>query len=182
MGTDDVERVCLRRLPWEHEISQLTFKGFDKKAGKQLYADGITMNATSTISGGTGENQTLKLRGQQYTISVPSTIKAKKVRLYGYANYSNDIYVSELNGQTFASTDYVITGADKAKQWLDIPLNEEVSGKNLTITLAGDNQPISNIPTAAKKPSNVVYDLQGRIVKRPTRGLYIINGHKVVIK
>lgn len=195
-GTDDVERVCLRRLPWEHEISQLTFKGFDKKAGKQLYADGITMNATSTISGGTGENQTLKLRGQQYKISVPATIKAKKVRLYGYANYSNDIYVSELNGQTFASTDYVITGADKAKQWLDIPLNEEVSGKDLTITLAGDNQPCLRIylveeettgissPAAVTdaKASNVVYDLQGRIVKRPTRGLYIINGHKVVIK
>jgi hypothetical protein len=27
-----------------------------------------------------------------------------------------------------------------------------------------------------------VYDLQGRKVANPSRGLYIINGHKVVIK
>ena len=32
-------------------------------------------------------------------------------------------------------------GAGKEKQTLVIPLNEEVSGKNLTITLAGDSQP-----------------------------------------
>ena len=29
---------------------------------------------------------------------------------------------------------------------------------------------------------NVVYDLQGRRVSQPTKGLYIVNGKKVVIK
>ena len=32
----------------------------------------------------------------------------------------------------------------------------------------------------AKSSSNVVYDIQGRIVSNPTKGLYIVNGKKVI--
>ncbi|MBQ9652583.1 MAG: pectate lyase [Prevotella sp.] len=40
---------------------------------------------------------------------------------------------------------------------------------------------IQNITTAQPK-DNVIYDLQGRRVTNPTKGIYIINGNKVVIK
>lgn len=195
MGTDQPTQLCLRRLPWEHEISQLTFKGYDAKLKRQLFADGLSMDATASISGGTGEEQTLKLKsGRKYTIHVPPTIKATGLRLYGYANYGTDFYVSELDGQLFGATEYLIAGAGKAKAELFIPFGHEVSGRDLTITFTGDSQPTLRlylaedptshvgIPTATGKHPTVCHDLTGRAVGRPTRGLYIISGRKVIVR
>lgn len=195
LGVEEPTIVCLRRLPWEHEISQLTFKGYNASTKRQIYADDFSMNASSSISGGTGEDQTLKLRAQQYTINVPSTIKVKSIRIYGYANYSNDVKITELNGQKYQNNEYVIAGAGKKKQTLVIPLNEEVSGKALTITFAGDNQPClkfylqeeeqqlgMDIPFLQQDTKNTVYDLQGRPLNHIGKGLYIIDGKKVVMR
>ena len=197
-GVEEPTVVCLRRMAWEHEISQLTFKGYDTKQKRQLYADGLSMDATASISGATGEDRTLKLRAQKYTIHVPTTIKAKAVKLYGYANYGNDIRVTELDGQRFATTDYVINGEGRQKQWLTVPLAKEVSGRDLTITLAGDTQPclriylvedggtaaISNVAAdqQALRHCRQAYDLNGKPVAHPTRGLYIVDGKKITIR
>ena len=206
-GVDEPTIVCLRRMPWEHEISQLTFKGFDKKAQRQLYADDLSVDANGTISGATGEDQTLKLRPQQYTIHVPSTMKVRSLRIYGYANYSADIRVTEVAGQQFGPGEYVIKGAGKEKQTLIIPLQTEVSGTDLTITLEGDRQPclkfylqeddgdlsdISPLPvTRHPSPHSRLYDLQGRTnntshFSPPTshlkKGLYILNGKIVILR
>ena len=40
---------------------------------------------------------------------------------------------------------------------------------------------IRNIGQEAEGRDNVIYDLQGRRVKNPTRGIYIVNGKKVII-
>ena len=198
MGVDEPTIVCLRRMPWEHEISQLTFKGFDKKSQRQLYADGLSMNATNGISGGTGVNQTLKLRAQQYTINVPATMKVKSVRIVGYANYSNDIHVTEIAGQKLQSGQYKINGKDKPTETIVIPLNEELSGKPLTITFSGDSQPCLRIYLQEEPDTQAVeavktddgewhagpiYDMQGRPASASAKkGLYIIGGKKVVLR
>ena len=38
---------------------------------------------------------------------------------------------------------------------------------------------INEVKTADNQ-SNVIYDIQGRIVSNPTKGLYIVNGKKVI--
>lgn len=196
MGTDAPTSLCLRRLPWEHEISQLTFKGYDSKKKMQLYADDVTVDATSSISGATGSDMTIKRKGgQQIRIHVPATIKARAIRVYGYANYGNDFYVSELCGKKLAATDYVFTGADKQMNDITVPLENEVSGGDVTITFSGDNQPtlrlylvedesvgIRTTTNDAQASAIGAYDLQGRRVKQPCKGLYIINGKKTVLR
>ena len=140
LGVEEPTILCLRRQPWEHEISALTFKGHNATARRQLFADGLAIiNQTGSIA--SAQDQTLKLRSQQYSISVPETITATAVRIYGYSNYGSDVKVTELNGQKFTGSEYVISGEGKEKQQLTIPLNEPVSGKTLTITFAGDSQP-----------------------------------------
>lgn len=49
--------------------------------------------------------------------------------------------------------------------------------------IADDNDPtgISNVNVETQK-DNVIYDLQGRRVNNPTKGLYIVNGKKVLVK
>lgn len=49
--------------------------------------------------------------------------------------------------------------------------------------LGGEIYTSVNNPTVTEMPANnTVYDLQGRKVKNPSRGIYIINGKKVVLK
>ena len=48
------------------------------------------------------------------------------------------------------------------------------------LTLEDNVDAISQVVTA-RQNTGVIYDLQGRVVKNPTKGIYIINGKKVVI-
>ena len=41
---------------------------------------------------------------------------------------------------------------------------------------------ISGIKTADDSANGIYYDLQGRRVEKPTKGIYIVNGKKVVLK
>ena len=196
MGTEQPTRLCLRRLPWEHEVSALTFKGYDSKQRRQLYADGVSVNAAKSITGGTGSDQTIKYKsGQQITINVPADITAKAIRVVGYANYATDFYVSELCGKQLAATQYVFPGADKQMSNITIPLEQPVSNGQVTITFTGDNQPVvrlylvenesvgisSTLLTPNYSP-RTVYDLQGHRVSQPCKGLYIVNGKKTVLR
>ena len=152
MGAEEPTIVFERSKAWEHEISALTFKGYDTKKRVRLFADDITMSGTGGISGGTGRDRTLKLSDQKYTINVPATIKAKAVRIYGYSNYTgNDIYIAELNGKTYGTTDYVISAEADTRTDITIPLEEEVSGKALTITFKG-NKPTIRIYLVEAEP------------------------------
>ena len=48
-----------------------------------------------------------------------------------------------------------------------------------------DNGPLGTqgrLPEQELTTDNVVYDLQGRRVSQPAKGLYIVNGKKIVIK
>ena len=63
------------------------------------------------------------------------------------------------------------------KAYLVIPS----AARELTIDF-GDATGIENIINAVEQNDGVVYDLQGRRVANPTKGIYIVNGKKVVIK
>ena len=154
LGVEEPTVLCLRRQPWEHEISALTYKGTDKSKSQQLFADGLSINGQTGMIAA-GQNQTLKLKAQKYTIGVPEDIKVRSIRIYGYSNYGSDVKVTELNGQRFTAGEYVIVGEGKEKQTLVIPLNEEVSGKNLTITFAGDKQPCLKFYLQEENPESV---------------------------
>ena len=145
LGVELPTKLCLRRMDGEHEVSALTFKGHDTQARRLLFADGLAVvNQTATIAA--GQNQTIKWRAQQYTIAVPDTIDVKSIRLFGYANYGNDVRVTELNGQKLNDGDYVIVGEGKEQQQLVIPVGTPLPApgngfRNITITLEGDSQP-----------------------------------------
>jgi hypothetical protein len=71
------------------------------------------------------------------------------------------------------------------KGWIDMTSLELSSETDLTkanvVIVDADTfaDGITEIATA-KSSSNVVYDIQGRIVSNPTKGLYIVNGKKVI--
>ena len=67
------------------------------------------------------------------------------------------------------------------KAYLNVPSAQGV--RSLTIRFEGDEETTAIEPsTLNAQPSTVIYDLQGRRVETPAKGVYIVNGKKVVIK
>ena len=65
------------------------------------------------------------------------------------------------------------------KAYLHTQYDVAGGSSRLTIVVAGEATGIKAIETAADKN---VYDLQGRKVAAPSKGLYIINGKKMIVK
>ncbi len=56
------------------------------------------------------------------------------------------------------------------------------SAVSFNMNLGSDATGISEVSTGLRPQTTVVYDLQGRRVSNPTKGIYIVNGRKVAIK
>ena len=67
------------------------------------------------------------------------------------------------------------------KCWIELEKSESAGARALSIVFDGETTGISSVKTAATIEGNC-YDLSGRKVAKPTKGLYIVNGRKVVIK
>ena len=72
------------------------------------------------------------------------------------------------------------------KAYLQIPTAEMPETGDAKLTIIFDNEPSDETTAIAgvevKKGAGVVYNLAGQRVTNPTKGLYIINGKKVIIK
>ena len=86
-----------------------------------------------------------------------------------WANASNPIGFYEANNSKVAANRAYLT-ADGA------------GVRALTIDFSGDETGVNAIDNGQLTMDNAVYDLQGRRVSRPAKGLYIMNGKKVVLK
>ena len=87
------------------------------------------------------------------------------------------------NGYVFAETTYQEATVPTDRAYLDLrSSNANARGQVSIRLMKGDESTgISNIE-AEQTDTNVIYDLRGQRVEHPTKGLYIINGKKVVIK
>ena len=63
-----------------------------------------------------------------------------------------------------------------------IYLDASGAGSRTFLGLGDETTGISNLTPALSEGEGAVYDLQGRKVAQPTKGLYIVNGRKVVLK
>ena len=179
-------------LPDSYDICQQTSNGDGS------FVDGFKLSGfSSTSQPAFGSAGTIKLSSnKQYTITIPDGITINKVTITGYCNSDGQTgYLGELAGTTYAATDYVFPARDAnpSKATHTITLAQPVTSK-LTFTPQGNGQACYNIKLHPQIPVGIhevtsvptlnhkVFDLQGREVIHPSKGLYIINGKKVVIK
>ena len=131
---------------------------------------------------------------EEMTISiVVSTEEADAVE------YDSEHFKGTLEAKTFTDADmqaadhYVLSnGKDfvwvkdagtlaAGKCWIELVPSSESHARTLAIVFEDETTGISTVKTAATIEGNC-YDLSGRKVAQPTKGLYIVNGRKVVIK
>ena len=55
-------------------------------------------------------------------------------------------------------------------------------GARLNIVIDGETTGINTVQGSGLKVNGEVYDLQGRRIQKPTKGLYIVDGKKVLVK
>lgn len=163
--------------------------------GDWTFAGGFKMDQTGSPA--TGSDGTIKYsRNKKYTITLPEGITVNKVTIYGYCNADGATgYLGELAGKTYASTDYVYPPRDAAvnRATHTITLEQPITGK-LSFTPKGDAQScykitlftstssaISSLQTSTHAKASI-YDLQGRQMANPTKGLYIQNGKKIILQ
>ena len=96
----------------------------------------------------------------------------------------NNIYVLTYHngGYVFAETEFQSADVDNQHAYLDLNSVNSGNARAYSIRFVKGNTTGINDIKAETIDSNVIYDLRGQRVERPTKGIYIINGKKVMIK
>ena len=174
----------------EYEISGQTSNG------DWTFAGGLKINQTGSPA--TGNNGTIKYSGnKKYTVTLPENVPIDEVTIYGYCNSDgHESYLAELAGKTYSSTDYVFPARNAAVSSVThtIKPDQPVSGQ-MTFTTGSSNQSCLKLTlhiaetTGIKEmlhintfDNDAFYNLQGARVTNPTKGIYIQNGRKIIIK
>lgn len=101
----------------------------------------------------------------------------------GYENY---VLVIEGGKPVFQKIGATSASMSAGQAYLQIPARTGSGGSARTIRVVFDDEDqttgIKNLTPTLSESERVVYNLQGRRVTQPTKGLYIVNGKKVVIK
>ena len=162
---------------------------------------------TMTNSGGKGygtgstASQTFKLSNNVlYTLSLPEGLSIATVKVIGYTNEDGQTgYIKEINGVAYDETAGTFPARNRDGDGKNPPINEVTFNlptaatgtlniktyKQLSIKLeltegstAGINATLMN----SERVNSEIYNLQGQRVAQPSKkGLYIVNGKKVVI-
>ena len=95
----------------------------------------------------------------------------------------NNVYVLTYhnNNYVFAETEYVSAVVDATHAYLNLN-NVSTARGRLNIKLVGESTGIISLQSDEQSFDGAIYNLRGQRVERPTKGLYIINGKKVLIK
>ena len=150
----------------------------------------LVLTPATTIPAGEG----LLLKGEEGTYVIPHTttdmiysnlLVGVPTTTYVYptnGEYTNFILANGKHGINF----YTLSEAGNiagGKAYLQLPTSE-IPVNSRPLKLSFTDEEISGINTAQNEmnSSSDFYDLQGRKVKSPVKGLYIINGKKVIIK
>lgn len=192
----DVTNVGEEPKPEFYEISPMTV------ASGWTFNNGCSISESGSPASGTGGGITgIKYsNGKLYTVTLPAGVTIDKVKFTGYSNNDdNDAYLAELCGKTYGTTDYVFRSRTKKSTdtytvTLDKPATGTVSYRFrpaqvvmnaylYTASTTGISE-VYSYSTNAKE--NRIYTIDGRRVHSDIhslgKGLYIINGKKVVIK
>lgn len=192
-------------------LSQSTYSGTSGASSPWTFNDGYSIANSNTKTYATGSEMGIKFStGVKFTVNVPTGVVVDSVTFVGYDNYTGtDSYISELNGTSFTSTNYVFTQKTSSGTYTvctnKMPLTTPASG-SFTFTVSG-NQIVAYLILSthsasmgtqsttilAADPNTPVdvYTIDGRLIRANVvrhkstdglqNGIYIIDNQKVAV-
>lgn len=193
-------------------LSQDTYTGVSGASSPWIFQSSISITNSAGKGYATGSEKGIKFsNGTQFKVNLPANVIVDSVLFVGYDNYTGtDSYLSELNGKTFGTTDYVFTQKTSTGSYVvckhKIGLENSAKG-SFTFTFGGNQVVVylvlttRNLNTGITKPVIFPYDphaivnvysIQGQLVRYKVArniateglqdGIYIINNQKIVVK
>lgn len=169
----------------EHDVDFSGVEGLT--AYTATYADGtVTLSEVQDVPANTG----IVLKGDAKTYDIPvvaasnrekGDLKGSTTEALVYSeSAANDYYMLALNDKGNAQFIKLNEGSIAAgKAYLELPKGTET--RVLSIIFDGETTGISTVATKAEA-AEAIYNLNGQRVQNAVKGLYIVNGKKVVIK
>jgi len=96
------------------------------------------------------------------------------------ANGTTDVYILVQNGNQVQFTKMTEGELAAGKAYLEL-VKSTGPGSRLNVVFVGETTGISTV-AAAEQAADAVYSLSGQRVATPKKGLYIVNGKKMIIK
>jgi hypothetical protein len=190
-------------------LSQTTYTGIAGASSPWSFDNDYTITNSKSKTYTTGSESGIKFStGVPFTVNLPSNIQVDSVTFVGYDNYNGtDSYLSELNGTTYSSTDYVFTQKNTSGVYTvcshTVPLTSPATnsfsftfqGNQVVVYLILTIQTSTGITkTILSSDPNLrvdVYSIDGRKIRSNrlysqaaeglSNGLYIIGRQKVAI-
>jgi len=150
---------------------------FDDNAGTVSLTE-----LTEAVPGGEG----VVVSGASGDYYVPVATAATELTDNGLlGTCSTAVTADGLNYYALGTTDSGV-GFCRVNSGVEIPANKAYyvanSGNQARYLISSETTAIEKVATATDEGDDTIYDLQGRRVDNPRRGIYIKNGKKVVIK
>ena len=178
-------------------LSDVTYGGGDNNTW--MFDDGysITVPNKGYATGSSNGFKGIKFSNASWTINLPEGKEVVAITFNGASNYDTPSYLKSLCDEEYSSTQYVFpakadgsTEVGHHKFTFDTPVTEKIpfvtagSQTVMTIELTIKGNGSSDITTMKLDlpNDNKIYNLQGVEVQNPTKGIYISNGKKIVIK
>lgn len=160
-------------------------------AGVVGYNDGASASTSGCVAG----NPRIDISDQGgWSIRVLGGFKNGSAQP-GENNYALNTMILSVNGVTKKASDNILDGYAKTEEVLERQATYEALGWDFTnvwsideghawplLKQGGVVNGITVAPSHMTTSENIIYDLQGRRVYKPAKGLYIVNGRKVVIR
>ena len=196
--SEDFDYVLIKKLP-ENVTATITAAGWStlytpyaldfSGTGLTAYTaacDGskVTLTPVENVPANTGV--VLKGAANTYNIPVIASSSTAKGDLKGSAtaaktfDESYNYYYLAMIGANAQFKKLTSGSIAAGKAYLQ--LDKATPARELSVSFEEDVTAISSVELSQDKMQNEFFDLQGRRVAQPTKGLYIVNGKKVIIK
>jgi hypothetical protein len=164
----------------------LDFSGVTGLTAYTATVSGTTVTLTKVENVPANTGVVLKGAADNYSIPVIASSSTAKGDLKGSTtddkayDTSYDYYYLAINGSGDAQFKKLTSGSIAAgKAYLQLTPS---AARELSIVFDDETTGIHSIDNGKLTIDNSVYDLSGRRVAKPTKGLYIVNGKKVAVK
>lgn len=172
-----------------YTANALNFAGVDNLTAYTATLDEenstVTLNEVDDVPANTGV--VLKASEGGYYIPTAASSETEQGSLLGSATEATafdefsgfDLYMLKLNESNEAQFMKMTSGSLAAgKAYLKV--SNSTNARAFRVVFAGETTGINSV--AAEKDAEGIYNLSGQRVAQPTKGLYIVNGKKVIIK